>query len=92
MPHRSGHARHHRSRPAIRRPHVPADQRLVRQRGWLTIDHLEAYRYRVVDHRSDWGEVRLEVSAEPEGEMTEITVAVLPIGNIGGTKSPTSAT
>ena len=50
----------------------------MRQRGWLITDHLEAYWYRIVDHRSDWSEVRVEVTAEPDEEEAEITVAVLP--------------
>jgi hypothetical protein len=82
MPHGSGHVRQHRSRPAIRRPRVPAGQRLVREGEWLTTDHPEACWYRLVDHRSDWGQVRLEVTAEPDDEATEITVAVLPNGYV----------
>jgi hypothetical protein len=68
LPHRSEHARQHRSRPAIRRPRVPTGQRLVRERGWLTSDHLDACWYRIVERRSDWSQVRLEVTAEPDDE------------------------
>src|SRR5690242_15205879 len=46
--HGSGHARQQRSRPAIRRPRVPAGQRLVREGEWPTTDHLEACWYRLV--------------------------------------------
>jgi hypothetical protein len=45
MPHRAGHARQHRSRPVIRRTHVPAGQRLVCEHGRLTTDHREACGY-----------------------------------------------
>ena len=82
MPHRSGHSRQHRSPPAIRRPRVPAGQRLVRERGWLTTDHLEACWYRIVGHRADWSQVQLEVAAEPEGEAVEVTVDVQPNGYV----------
>jgi hypothetical protein len=82
MPHRPGHSRQHRSPPTIRRPRVPAGQRLVRERGWLTTDHLEACWYRVVDHRSDWSEVRLEVAAGLDDQATEITVVVQPNGYV----------
>ena len=42
MPDRHGHQRQRRSPPTLRRPRVPAGQRLVRQHGWLTTDHPEA--------------------------------------------------
>jgi hypothetical protein len=45
MPHRAGHARQHRSRPVIRRTHIPAGQRLVCEHGRLTTDHREACGY-----------------------------------------------
>jgi hypothetical protein len=55
---------------------------LVREGEWLTTDHPDACWYRLVDHRSDWGQVRLEVTAEPDDEATEIMVAVLPNGYV----------
>ena len=54
----------------------------MREHGWLNTDHLEAYWYRIVDHRSDWSEVRVEVTAEPDEEAAEITVVVLPNGYV----------
>jgi hypothetical protein len=55
---------------------------LVRERGWLTTDHLEANWYRIVGHRSDWSQVQLELTAVPDDEVTEITVVVLPNGYV----------
>jgi hypothetical protein len=56
--------------------------RLVRESEWLTTDHLEARWYRIVDHRSDESQVRLEVTAEPDDEATEIAVVVVPNGYV----------
>ena len=54
----------------------------MREGEWLTTDHLEACWYRIIDHRPDWSQVRLEVTAKPDDEATEITVAVLPNGYV----------
>ncbi len=80
MPHRPGHPRQRRTPPAIRRPRVPAGQRLVRERGWLTTDHPQACWYRVISHSADWSEVRLQVAASPDADATEVDIIVRPDG------------
>jgi hypothetical protein len=82
MPDRSGHARQHRTPPAIRRPRVPAGQRLVRQRGWLTSDHPQSRWYRVIGHSDDWSQVRLQVAAVPDADAVEFDVVVRPDGYV----------
>jgi hypothetical protein len=82
MPDRHHHARHHRSPPTIRRPRVPAGQRLVREDGWLTTDHPQACWYRVISHSTDWSHVRLYVAATPDSDATEVTVVVRPDGYV----------
>jgi hypothetical protein len=82
MPDRSGHARQHRTPPAIRRPRVPAGERLVRQHGWLTSDHPQARWYRVISHSADWSQVRLQVAAMPDEGVVAFDVVVRPDGYI----------
>jgi hypothetical protein len=82
MPDRSGHARQHRTPPAIRRPRVPAGERLVRQHGWLTSDHPQARWYRVISHSADWSHVRLQVAAVPNEDAVAFDVVVRPDGYI----------
>ena len=82
MPDRSGHMRQHRTPPAIRRPRVPAGERLVRQHGWLTSDHPQARWYRVISHSADWRQVRLEVAAAPDEDAVAFDVAVRPDGYV----------
>lgn len=80
MPDRHGHSRQRRSPPMIRRPRVPAGQRLVRQQGWLTTDHPGAYWYRVISHDQTWSQVRLQVAAQPDQDVSEFDVVVQPNG------------
>jgi hypothetical protein len=82
MPDRSGHARQHRTPPAIRRPRVPAGERLVRQGGWLTSDHPQARWYRLVGHSGDWSHVRVEVAAAPDAGAVAFDVLVRPDGYV----------
>src|SRR5215471_18125275 len=82
MPDRHRHARHHRTPPTIRRPRVPAGQRLVRQHGWLTTDHPQAYWYRVISHSTNWSQVRLSVAVTLDSEVTEVAVVVRPDGYV----------
>ena len=82
MPDRSGHARQHRTPPAIRRPRVPAGERLVRQHGWLTSDHPQARWFRVIDHSDDWGQVRLQVADAPDADAVAFDVAIRPDGTV----------
>jgi hypothetical protein len=82
MPDRSGHARQHRTPPSIRRPRVPAGERLVRDRGWLTSDHPQARWYRLVSHSADWSRVRLLLTRLPDAEATAIDVVVRPDGYV----------
>jgi hypothetical protein len=82
MPDRSGHARQHRTPPAIRRPRVPAGERLVRQRGWLTSDHPQARWFRIIDHSDDWGKVRLQVADAPDADAVAFDVIIRPDGYI----------
>ena len=82
MPDRHRHARQHRSRPTLRRPRVPAGQRLVREHGWLTTDHPQASWYRVISHSSDWSHVRLHMAATPDSDATEVAVVVRPDGYV----------
>jgi hypothetical protein len=82
MPDRSGHARQHRTPPAIRRPRVPSGERLVRQHGWLTSDHPQARWYRLVSHSADWSHVRVEVAAAPGAEAVAFDVLVRPDGYV----------
>lgn len=82
MPHRREHPRQRRIPPSIRRPRVPAGQRLVREQGWLTTDHPQAYWYRVVGHSPDWSQVRLQVTAALDAEVAEVEVAVRPDGYV----------
>src|SRR3712207_2827091 len=80
MPDRHGHTRQRRTPPTIRRPRVPAGQRLVREHGWLTTDHPQAYWYRVIGHSADWSEVRLHVAAVLDADGVEVNVVVRPDG------------
>ena len=82
MPDRHGHQRQRRSPPTLRRPRVPAGQRLVRQHGWLTTDHPEAGWYRVVSHTADWSVVRLQVAAHPNDDPVELEIVVRPDGYV----------
>lgn len=82
MPDRSGHARQHRTPPAIRRPRVPAGQRLVREHGWLTSDHPQACWYRVISHNADWSRVWLHVAAVPDADVDAFDVVVRPDGSV----------
>src|SRR4051812_3975579 len=82
MPDRHRHARHHRTPPTLRRPRVPAGERLVREHGWLTTDHPQAHWYRVINHSSDWSHVRLSVAATPDSDATEVAVVVRPDGYV----------
>jgi len=82
MPDRSGHARQRRTPSAIRRPRVPAGQRLVRQHGWLTSDHPQASWYRVISHSADWSQVRLQVAAVPDVDAVAFDVVVRPDGYV----------
>jgi len=82
MPDRHRHTRQHRTPPTIRRPRVPAGQRLVRQHGWLTTDHPQACWYRVISHSTDWSHVRLCVAAAPDSDATEVVVVVRPDGYV----------
>lgn len=82
MPDRHSHARQRRSPPLIRRPRVPAGQRLVREHGWLTTDHPQAHWYRVVQHSQNWDQVRVQVLAQPGGEPAELDVVVQPNGYV----------
>ena len=82
MPDRSGHARQHRTPPAIRRPRVPAGERLVREHGWLTSDHPQACWYRVISHSADWSHVRLYVTAVPDADAVAFDVVVRPDGYV----------
>ena len=82
MPDRHGRPRQRHSPPTIRRPRVPAGQRLVRQQGWLTTDHPAAYWYRLAGHSEDWSEVRLQVAVAPDGAAAEISVVVRPDGYV----------
>jgi hypothetical protein len=82
MPDRSGHARQRRTPPAIRRPRVPAGQRLVREHGWLTSDHPQARWYRVISHSADWSQVRLHVTAMPDADAVALDVVVRPDGYV----------
>ena len=82
MPDRSGHARQHRTPPAIRRPRVPAGERLVRQHGWLTSDHPQARWYRVIGHSADWSQVRLQVAVAPDEDAVAFDVVVRPDGYV----------
>ncbi len=80
MPDRPIDPRQRRSPPLIRRPRVPAGQRLVRDRGWLTTDHSESWWYRVVGHSPDWRHVQLQVAAQPDPTAPRIDVVVQPNG------------
>ena len=83
MPDRSGHARQRRTPPAIRRPRVPAGQRLVREHDWLTSDHPQACWYRVIGHSADWSQVRLQVAAVPDDvDAVAFDVVVRPDGYV----------
>jgi hypothetical protein len=83
MSQRRGHSRQRRSPPLIRRPRVPAGQRLVRQHGWLTTDHPEARWYRVVGHSADWSQARVRVASEPgDHDAAEFDVVVRPDGYV----------
>ena len=82
MPDRSGHARQHRTPPAIRRPRVPAGERLVRQHGWLTSDHAQARWFRVIGHSADWSQVRLQVADAPDADAVAFDVVVRPDGSV----------
>jgi hypothetical protein len=61
---------------------VPAGERLVREQGWLTTDHPEAYWYRVIGHSPDWSQVRLLVAPTPESGATALDVVVRPDGYV----------
>ena len=82
MPHRQGHTRQHRTPPAIRRPRVPAGQRLVREQGWLTTDHPQACWYRIISHSADWSQARLLVAAALDVEAVAFDVVVHPDGHV----------
>jgi hypothetical protein len=82
MPDRHEHPRQRRSPPAIRRPRVPAGQRLVREQGWWTTDHPAARWYRLAGHSADWSAVRLHVTGQPDGEWLEIDVVIRPDGYV----------
>ena len=82
MPDRSGHARQRRTPPAIRRPRVPAGQRLVREHGWLTSDHPQACWYRLISHSADWSQVRLQVAAVSDVDAVAFDVVVRPDGYV----------
>jgi hypothetical protein len=82
MPDRHGHSRQHRSPPALRRPRVPAGERLVRQHGWLTTDHPAAGWYRVISHSADWSVVRLHVATQPDVDPAEVEVVIRPDGYV----------
>ncbi|MEP7188776.1 MAG: hypothetical protein ABI901_06285 [Roseiflexaceae bacterium] len=82
MPDRSGHARQHRTPRAIRRPRVPAGERLVREHGWLTSDHPQACWYRVISHSADWSQVRLHVTAVLDADAVAFDVVVRPDGYV----------
>src|SRR5262245_26025249 len=82
MPDRHGHPRQRRSPPVLRRPRVPAGQRLVRQHGWLTTDDPAAGWYRVVSHSADWSVVRLQVAVQLDTDPAELEVVVRPDGYV----------
>src|SRR5262245_14321554 len=82
MPDRHGHPRQRRTPPTIRRPRVPAGERLVRAQGWLTTDHPAAAWYRVIDHSLDWSAVRMQVAAQPDSDPRELDVVVRPDGYV----------
>jgi len=82
MPDRHSHSRQRHTPPSIRRPRVPAGQRLVRERGWLTTDHADAYWYRVIGHSTDWSQVRVQVAAQPDRDVTEVDIVVQPNGYV----------
>ena len=82
MPDRSGRARQHRTPPAIRRPRVPAGERLVREHGWLTSDHPQACWYRVISHSADWSRVQLHVTAVLDAAAVAFDVVVRPDGYV----------
>ncbi len=82
MPDRHGHARQRRTPPTIRRPRVPAGQRLVREQGWLSTDHPQARWFRLAGHSADWSQVRLLVAAGPELGAATLDVVVRPDGYV----------
>jgi hypothetical protein len=82
MSQRHGHPRQRRTPPTIRRPRVPAGQRLVREHDWLTTDHPAAHWFRIIDHSQDWSHVRVQVAAQPDCEPTEVDVVVRPTGYV----------
>jgi hypothetical protein len=82
MPDRHGHTRQRHTPPTIRRPRVPAGQRLVRERDWLTTDHADSYWYRVIGHSTDWSQVRVQVAPQPNRDVAEVDIVVHPNGYV----------
>jgi hypothetical protein len=54
----------------------------VREQGWLTTDHPQAFWYRIVSHHPDWSQVRVQVAATLDAEVLEIDIVVRPDGYI----------